>query len=242
MQRRSAALHSSNRSVAPTEEDKPVQHGARQDTVAPAEARVGPGRNNSRAEHRQGGDLRARSIACSENRSPLTRTKHRKFPFKRPQRKPVAPNSVSPVPGPKRNDRVKFHLPRLHAQVSTFSCTERSAARKSSRIRARPGQKPRGRSTLQIRPACLRPGPGRSEAQPTANREQRTALSRWIHPSAQPAHPDACANASLRSRTGNRPARSRRQQPEQAAGHRGLPGCRKDHAKCSCPPASGPDG
>ena len=183
-----------------------------------------------------------RSIACSENRSPLTRTKHRKFPFKRPQRKPVAPNSVSPVPGPKRNDRVKFHLPRLHAQVSTFSCTERSAARKSSRIRARPGQKPRGRSTLQIRPARLRPGPGRSEAQPTANREQRTALSRWIHPSAQPAHPDACANASLRSRTGNRPARSRRQQPEQAAGHRGLPGCQKDHAKCSCPPASGPDG
>ena len=60
MRRRSAALHSSNRSVAPTQEDKPVQHGARQDTVAPAEARVGPGRNNSRAEHRQGGDLRAR--------------------------------------------------------------------------------------------------------------------------------------------------------------------------------------
>ena len=69
MRRRSAALHSSNRSVAPTEEDKPVQHGARQDTVAPAEARVGPGRNTSRAEHRQGGDLRARSIACSEKRN-----------------------------------------------------------------------------------------------------------------------------------------------------------------------------
>ena len=43
---------------------------ARQDTVAPAEARVGSDRNSNRDEHRQGGDrpeLRARSIACSEN-------------------------------------------------------------------------------------------------------------------------------------------------------------------------------
>ena len=73
MQRRSAALHSSNRSVAPTEEDKPVQHGARQDTVAPAEARVGPGRDSNRAEHRQGGDLRARSINDPVIRPPSSR-------------------------------------------------------------------------------------------------------------------------------------------------------------------------
>ena len=178
--------------------------------------------------------------ACSENRRVLDlELPAVTCPLKRPQRKPVTPNPVSPVPGPQRNDIVKFYQPRLHAQVSTFSCTECSAARKSSRVRARPGQKPGGRNMPQISPAGLRPGPGRSEAQPTANREQRTALSRWIHPSAQPAHPDACANASLRSRAGNRPARSRRQQPEQAAGHRGLPGCQKDHAKCSCPPASG---